>query len=214
MKIALAAACLVVFGACDAVDPSIPAKQEMRSSPLAQAVQPIQQTPAKAPHPWEAGDGTNPGMAGEDQEFLRKAAERAIAEVQFGNLVLEKGTHTALRNFAWRMVTDYSTINRQLARLAAAKAIALPSELRADQKIAFSRMAKLSGEEFDLAYLSHVEYTGAEPRAFERASTSATDPDVKAFAWQALSSVRDHEALVKETAESYRRDKNRVISIQ
>lgn len=211
MKIALAAACLIVFGACDAVDPSIPAKQEMKAPTLAQAVPPTTQTPEKV-HPWEASDGTNAGMAGEDREFIRKTAERALAQVQFGNLVLDKGTHTEIRNLGWRMASDYSMVNRQLARLAETEKITLPTALRADHQNVLSNMKKLSGADFDEAYLFQMER--GERNEFEWASTSATDPDVKAFAWQALTIVRDHEALVKETAETYRRDKNRVISIQ
>ena len=212
MKIAVAAACVVVFGACGIDDREQP-PAPMKARPLAESVPPIAETaPARKAHGWDAT--TTTGMSGEDQAFVSAAAMRALAEVKMGNLVLDKGTHAEVRTFAWRMVTDYSSMKAQVARLAGAKGLAVPTELGGEQRSSFNRLSALTGEEFDKAYMQHMAGTEPGMAPFERASTSAEDADVKAFALSALSMLRHHVPMAKEAADTFQRDLNRVIKIQ
>jgi putative membrane protein len=208
MKIAMAAACVVVLGACG-IDDREKSSEPVKTSPFAQSVQPIDPPAATATGHAEKA------RSYEITDFIAKAGMRGLVEVKTGNLVLDKGTDADVRNFAWRMVSDYSSMNRQLAQLAAAKGLTLPTELRGEHKLEFDRLSKLSGDAFDRSYLYHVENTLLPSlRTLERASTSADDADVKAFASRTLSMFRDHETLAKQTAKALQREKKRVITIE
>src|SRR5687767_15977482 len=79
-----------------------------------------------------------------------------LAQVQTGNLALQKATNADVKAFAQRMVTDHSKANAELAEFATAKGLALPTELADAHESAFEHLNGLSGAEFDKAYMQHM----------------------------------------------------------
>ncbi|HEV7767000.1 MAG TPA: DUF4142 domain-containing protein [Thermoanaerobaculia bacterium] len=145
--------------------------------------------------------GTTSAMTNEDKDFVTKAGMGGLAEVLMGNLALQKTSNADVKAFAQRMVTDHTTANAELAQLAITKGLALPTELGGEHKEGLDHLSSLSGAEFDKAYMAHMvadhEKTVAD---FDKASTSATDSDVKTWAGQKLPTLREHLAQAKETA--------------
>ena len=145
--------------------------------------------------------GTASAMSPEDKEFVTKAGIGGLFEVQAGNLALQKAVSPDVKSFAQRMVTDHGNANAELAHLATAKGVALPTELDGSPQAAFEHLSSLSGAEFDKAYMQHmVEDHTKDVAEFDKASTSATDADVKAFAGKTLPTLREHEAMAKNLA--------------
>jgi len=110
-----------------------------------------------------------------------------------GQLAVEKSSNEDVKRFAQRMVEDHGKANEDLKQLAAQKGVSLPSEPSAKQKAKKERLSKLSGDEFDRAYMSDIlkdHRTGIA--AFEQESDSGTDSDIKKFASQALPTLREH----------------------
>ena len=69
----------------------------------------------------------------------------------------------------------------------------MPSEPSAKQKANKERLSKLSGEEFDKAYMSDMlKDHRTDIAAFEQESDSGKDSDIKEFASQALPTLREH----------------------
>jgi putative membrane protein len=148
-----------------------------------------------------ASGGTLASMTNEDKEFVSKAGMGGLAEVQMGNLALQKASNADVKAFAQRMVTDHSTANAELAQLATAKGLALPTELGGEHKDAFDHLNSLSGAEFDKAYMKHmVEDHEKDVAEFDKASTSATDADVKGWAGKTLPTLKEHLEQAKSTA--------------
>jgi putative membrane protein len=163
--------------------------------------QSVQQTgSATATTTGEAG-GAATALTNDDKEFVSKAGMGGLAEVQMGNLALEKASNAGVKAFAQRMVTDHSKANEELSQLATAKGVALPAELGGEHKAAFEHLSGLSGAEFDKAYMTHmVEDHEKDVAEFDKASTSATDADVKAWAGKTLPTLKEHLQQAKETA--------------
>ncbi len=148
-----------------------------------------------------ASGGTMSSMTNEDKEFVSKAGMGGLAEVQMGNLALQKATNADVKAFAQRMVTDHSKANAELAQLATAKGLALATELGGEHKNAFDHLNSLSGAEFDKAYMKHmVEDHEKDVAEFDKASTSATDADVKGWAGKTLPTLKEHLEQAKSTA--------------
>lgn len=145
--------------------------------------------------------GTVSNMTPEDKEFVVKAGAGGLAEVQMGNLAVEKAATPEVKAFARRMVADHSAANGELSQLATAKGLALPTELDAPHKGGLDHLSALSGAEFDRAYMRHmVEDHQATVADFEKASTSATDSDLKGWASKTLPVLQEHLKLAQEAA--------------
>ena len=128
-----------------------------------------------------------------DQTFLKEAAEGGLAEVELGQLALEKSSNEDVKRFAQLMVEDHGKANEDLKQLATQKGVSLPSEPTAKQKAKKEQLSKLSGDEFDRAYMSDMlKDHRTDIAAFEKESDSGKDSDIKKFASQALPTLRAH----------------------
>jgi len=133
------------------------------------------------------------GTAAADTTFMKKAARGGLAEVELGQLATQKASSDDVKKFGQRMVDDHSKANDQLKQVAAQEHIDLPTEPSAKDKATKARLEKLSGEQFDRAYMADmVKDHKADVAEFEHESKMAADPAVKSFAQQTLPALREH----------------------
>lgn len=145
--------------------------------------------------------GTSSNMTAEDKEFVSKAGMGGMAEVQIGNLALQNATNAEVKAFAQRMVDDHSKANAELQQLATTKGLALPTELSGEPKGMLDHLSSLHGADFDKTYMKHmVEDHEKDVAEFDKASTSATDNDLKAWAGKTLPTLKDHLEHAKRVA--------------
>jgi putative membrane protein len=138
-------------------------------------------------------------VAASDLAFAKEAALGGMAEVELGNLAKEKASSSDVKQFGDRMVTDHGKANDELKQWAQQKNVKLPTEPGATQKATKDRLSKLSGDAFDKAYMhdmvaDHVK----DVNAFKHASTSAKDPDLKAWVTKTLPTLEEHLKLARE----------------
>jgi putative membrane protein len=127
-------------------------------------------------------------------EFMKKAAAGGMAEVQLGNLAQERASSEEVKSFAKRMVDDHTKVNDDLEQVAQKKNVTLPTEVDAKDKALYDRLSKLSGTEFDRAYMdAMLADHRADVAEFER-ETKSTDADVRDFASRTLPTLQDHLA--------------------
>lgn len=136
-----------------------------------------------------------------DQQFLKKAAQGGQAEVQLGQLAEQKSQDPKVKDFAQRMVTDHGKANDKLQSIASSKGFSLPTDVDAKDKAEKDRLSKLSGEQFDRAYMNYmVKDHTKDVNEFRKESQSAKDPDVKSFASETLTTIEDHLKQAKTIA--------------
>jgi len=136
-----------------------------------------------------------------DKAFVTEAAQGGMAEVALGQLAVKQGAAKDVKDFGKHMVTDHSKANDELKQLAAKKKWDLPTDVGAEHKATMDRLSKLKGAAFDKAYMSDmVEDHVKDVAAFEKASKSAKDTDLKAWAGKTLPTLRHHLSMAKETA--------------
>ena len=149
--------------------------------------------------------GTVSAMSPADKEFVIKAAQGGMAEVNAGQMASQKGRHADVKAFGNRMVQDHGKGNEELKQLATMKGLALPVEPAEEQKKAAEHMASLSGAAFDKAYMMHmVEDHEKAVADFDKASREAQDADLKAWATKTLPTLQDHLRVAKETQRKLR----------
>ncbi len=142
-----------------------------------------------------------------DRHFIRKAGEGGLAEVELGKLAAEKGQSQDVKKFGQRMIDDHSKANDQLKQLAESKGVTLPAKLDAKDQATKDRLEKLSGEQFDRAYMNDmVKDHSKDVAEFKKESTTAKDPEVKSFASQTLPTLEDHLKEARSIAPKERKE--------
>jgi putative membrane protein len=143
-----------------------------------------------------------------ENTFLTAAAEGGMAEVELGKLAQQKANSDAVKEFGKRMEDDHSKVNDQLKSLASNKGVTLPTSISAKSQATKDRLSTLSGAAFDRAYMQDMVTDHTHDVAeFRRMASSATDPDIKAFATKNLPTLEEHLKLARTTLAEVRKEK-------
>jgi putative membrane protein len=143
--------------------------------------------------------GTASSLNAEDKEFFITAVQANSAEVNLGHLAADKAASADVKKFAARMITDHHNANEELKKLAVRKGVALPAVVNKDQAKAADDLANKVGKDFDRSFMAQMIRDHENVvAAFEKASTTATDPDLKAWVMQTLPTLKDHLTMAKQ----------------
>jgi len=135
-----------------------------------------------------------------DSDFMMKAAQGGMAEVDMGNMASSKATNADVKKFGDRMVTDHSKANDELKQLAATKGVTLPTAVSAEEQKDMDALSAKSGKDFDKAYIDDmVKDHEKDVAEFEKASKDAKDADLKAWVTKTLPTLQGHLKMAKET---------------
>jgi putative membrane protein len=135
----------------------------------------------------------NGGVPTSDRQFMDKAAQGGMAEVELGQLAQQNGQSQDVKDFGKRMVTDHSKANDQLKQLASQKGVSLPTSLNSKDQATKDKLSKLQGAAFDKAYMKDMVMDHKKDVAeFQKASTSAKDPELKSWAGETLPTLQSH----------------------
>lgn len=130
---------------------------------------------------------------GGDQAFVTKLAGVNMAEVELGVLAKDKASGRDVKAFAQRMIDDHRKANNELKAVADRKHLTWPTTLPADAVALKDKLSKLSGKEFDQAYVDAMATGHGEAlTAVKTEAQSGADPEVKAWAMKASSVVEAH----------------------
>jgi putative membrane protein len=136
-----------------------------------------------------------------DRTFVKKAAEGGLAEVELGQLATQKASDDEVKKFGQRMVDDHTKANDQLKQVAATLGVQVPDHLSAKDQATKDRLQKLSGAQFDRAYMNDmVKDHTKDVVEFRHASKMAKNSEVKNFASQTLPTLEDHLKEAKNIA--------------
>jgi len=131
-------------------------------------------------------------------DFVAKASEGGMAEVEMGKLASQKGTAPAVREFGQRMVTDHTKANSELEAIAARKSLTPTKMLKPEHKKALDDLRGKSGKDFDAAYAALMVKDHEEDVALFAGASSLSDSELAAFASKTLPTLRDHLQMAKQ----------------
>ncbi len=183
----MSAAVLTVVGtACS----NEPGKETANSAPI------IKSEPAKP-----ASDKGDSVVTGGDLDFMNNAAPGSIAEVELRKMAAGKSQNAEVKAFGQKMVEDHTKANDELKQIAAQKKVTLPPDVMPAHKQLMEKLSKVSGADFDKEYVkAMVEAHEKDVAAFENASKTAADVDVKSFATKTLPVLKMHLEMIKAMA--------------
>jgi putative membrane protein len=128
-----------------------------------------------------------------DNAFAMKAGQANLAEIELGKLALQKSMNDDVKKFAQMMIDDHGKALDELKGIAGKKNITLATDLDAEHKKLSDRLSKLSGAEFDRAYIpAMVDGHKKVAADLRKESQSGSDPELKAWASNVLPTVEAH----------------------
>ena len=124
-----------------------------------------------------------------------------LAEIEAGRLAVSQGASDAVKQFGQRMIDDHTRTSQQLTQMASAAGFTPPQTLDAKHQAAAAKLARLTGAEFDRAYLKQMVKDHQEAVSlYQRQSTRGTMPDLKAFAADTLPALQEHLSMARSMA--------------
>lgn len=135
----------------------------------------------------------------DDREFMEKAAQLGLAEVEASQLAASKASSQQVRNFAKQMVEDHTKANRELQQIASKKGVKLPTATDDDHQDKLKELKKLSGAKFDEAYMANAGVKDHDRTIdlYEDAQKDVKDPELKAFIARTLPVLKQHHQMAK-----------------
>jgi putative membrane protein len=128
-----------------------------------------------------------------DSTFMTRAAADGIAEVQMGQMALDKSSDTEVKKLAQRIVDDHTKANASLRNLAQAKQVSLPSAPTDDAQKAAGSMKKMDGKDFDQAWADSMVKDHQKAIAmFTTESKQTQDADLRKFTSGTLPTLQAH----------------------
>jgi putative membrane protein len=145
-----------------------------------------------------AGAVANSGMQMSDANILSVIATINGAEIKDAQTAQQKASSKQVKDFAQQMITDHRAMQGSLDSLAKAKNLSPETGPTADSlqsatSAQADSLSKLSGKQFDQAYIS-AQVTAHQQAVdmLTRMSSSAQDPDLKNAIQQAIPKVQSH----------------------
>ena len=149
----------------------------------------------------KGSESSPPRFSSADETFMMSAAQAGMVEVKLGELAAKKATQENIKQFGAAMVTDNSKANKELQAIAAKNGVTLPAKLDTLHESKVDKFGKLSGEQFDKAYVAEMikdhEMVAAE---FEKASKTSQNLELKSFAATTLPVIKTHLKHIKNIA--------------
>ena len=91
-----------------------------------------------------------------DKMFVKKAIQGDIAEVQLGQLTLQKSNNDQVKQFAQKMIDDHTKNERADEARSPAARVEIPTEVSKKDKSLISKMQALSVAAYDQAYIKEM----------------------------------------------------------
>lgn len=131
-----------------------------------------------------------------DRAYMLTAAEAGVANIQMGQLALQRGTSQPVKQFAQAEINEQQAVATELQRIAPQVRVSLPTTPGPKYQAALRRLSQLSGQQFDQAYMSeggvnaHLENAAT----FQREAAFGQNPDLVRLANSGLPIINQHFA--------------------
>lgn len=138
-----------------------------------------------------------------DKRFLNQVTQGSMLNVAMGKLAAEKSSNDAVKQFAQKMATDHERGLEFFKRVAAKDGVTVSDTLDSQHKERLDKLAKLSGPDFDRAYVK--DQLKAHQRMvsyFESEADNGTETAAKKMATNMLPAVQKHLDEAKELNKS------------
>ena len=146
---------------------------------------------------------TTPSSSSLDTEFITKAAQSDMTEIQTSQLALQKSKNKSVRDYAQMMIKHHTESSKELKPIAQSKKVKLPTTLGAENAALLTSLKKVSGSQFDQAYMQgQVQAHTKTDAEYQKYLNQGQDPQLKAFASKIEPLVAQHLQMAQKIVAS------------
>lgn len=151
-----------------------------------------------------AADKQTAAKAGStDEQFIKKAADANMTEIQLGKIAGDNAQSQEVKDFGQRMVSDHTKIGDDLKPIADKLNARIPAEVIAKHKEIIDRLGKLKGDAFDKPYAkAMVQDHEKVISMFEKEESEGKDAELKKFVQNTLPILKEHLEMAKKLPSS------------
>jgi putative membrane protein len=134
-----------------------------------------------------------------DSMFMTHAAADGMAEMQMGQMALQKSSDPKVKELAQRIVDDHTAANAKLRLLAQQKQVTLPTAPMKDAQDKAATINSMDGTKFDQAWTTAmVDDHQKAVKLFSDETTQTQDAEVKTFAQATLPTLKSHLEMAQQ----------------
>ncbi len=144
-------------------------------------------------------------LSAADREFIDRAARDNLMEIYLGQLAAQRGSSEVVRRYGRQMVEEHARVNNELMQLACQLGVSLPANMGEDNGARVEQLSRLSGTEFDRAYMQEmVNAHNQDIALFYRQAQIGQNRDLQLWASRRLPNLQEHLARARQmTAERF-----------
>jgi putative membrane protein len=136
-----------------------------------------------------------------DRMFVGKAMQGSLAEVQLGQLTLQKSNNAQVKEFAQRMIDDHTKLNEQMKPVAQQLGVTVPDQISKGDRKTIAKLQALSGTAYDQAYIKDmVKDHKQDLNEFQMEASSGQDQTAKDAANQGSKIIAQHLQMAQQMA--------------
>jgi putative membrane protein len=147
-------------------------------------------------------NGLNSGEASQaDKMFVSRALQSDMAEVQLGQLTLQKTKNEQVKQLAQKMIDDHSQLGDKVKVFAKQIRVEIPNQVSKKDKETMAKLQALSGPEYDQTYIkelvkNHKKYLSQ----LQMEGATGQDEAVKDAASQISQVITQHLQMLEQIA--------------
>jgi len=131
-------------------------------------------------------------------EFLLDALRASLTEARMGKLAAQQSYDQKVRDFGTKLESDHTAHAAEIERLLEPLQVTIPTEPSAEGLSQLAALTRLSGEQFDAAFVQAAIWMHTDAIEQYGAQTHANpDRTLHEFAERSLPMLRDHLAMAE-----------------
>lgn len=146
------------------------------------------------------GAGSTGTVSSADRKIVTDLAMANMAEIELARNAQGKSQSDQVKKYAQQMIDDHTKALGEVQQLAQTKGITLPSTLDRAHKAKADKLAAMSGDGFDRAYMAQAGVSEHKKThsMLTKAQARAKDADIKALVTRMTPTVDQHLNAAKE----------------
>lgn len=185
----------------------------LAQAPRGSSSGPGSQAPGQGPSLDPQLNGTQAAgeASSQDKLFVSRALAGGMAEVQLGQLTLQKSNNEQVKQFAQRMIDDHTKLGEQMKSVAQQIGASVPTKISKKDRTTIAKLGTLSGSAYDQAYIKDMLKNHKQDLSdFQTEASSGQDQTVKDAASQGSQLIAQHLQMIQQIAQ----DQNATIAGQ
>ena len=133
------------------------------------------------------------GQVASDSGYIREAVSMNLLEVRLGKLAEQRSSNSAVKQFGQQMVGTHGTMGQQWTSLAARNGLPTGATLSSVQQQSADQLSKLSGADFDRAYMNAMVADHEQDAVtLQRIGAAAQSAEIRQLAATGLTTTQEH----------------------